>query len=197
MKKYLAFVLISGLVIGTASVSSDHVRPCHLVYCSTYDTLRILLSGVLNDFISWLAMSILLGYLFGNSWNQSVFAGAGFVIFAMSVYFVIPEVSNMNSTGPALNLVDRFSWLSEWLLFSFVGGTVGGFVGFAFRRHPVSMLVFVVFIIVRIGHYGVSSWQNSIGILQNATFLLLAIAAVFWMVIRMCSGIFRNCLPES
>lgn len=175
----VALVLVMlAAVVGGLSIASDGV-PLDLTTRGVAVIAFYVVAVLANDIVVWFVLSMAIGRLFGRSWWSGAIIGAGFALLAISVYLIGSRVSS----GQEADLRST----SIWLAAAFVGGALGGAVGWSCVRIPVLLVLpagLAVFRIVSIGSEGRSSLLGGCVLAVCAAVVLGSCVAAVWLVRR-------------
>ena len=174
---YSSVVLGLGITVGIASSLSDSVayKPEGLMPAEAF--LQFF-CGVINSFVVWFGVPLMLGYALSRFRGQALLLGGGFMMVAILAYFTHSyfNPANINSgAAPPVSIV------LLWLSIAIAGGMAGGITGFFAQSKPVLLLLVLAVTALELLRRGSFSWQSYISSAENSVFILASIACVIYV----------------
>ncbi|MCY9787844.1 hypothetical protein KIK06_28605 [Nocardiopsis sp. EMB25] len=180
----LAVTVLSGLLVGFLSATSNRVAPDGLVDHTVWSATAQYAGGVANSLVAWFWVPFALGRLESvsvgraNTWG-AVFMATAFVTHDVHTWLHADVASGV---GPAPPMASATLWLT--LAIAVAGGVIAGTTGFLSRRRPVTALVLALVVVAELARRPLESWRSGISAAENTTFVLLACAVVVGLAAR-------------
>lgn len=192
-------LVVGGAVVGLASLGADRVpftaRESGLADHTLPALLYFGMLTLLDTYLGWCAIPVLLGYGAARSAGRAAGFGAGFAVVAFTVYtagshvaqaadaraaetldhpsaFSIPEPSVLDTT---VGLVT-----SPLLAIAVVGAILVALVGYHARRRPLLMLILAAPIAVDMWRRADTPWLSIANGLANVLLVVAGIAVIAW-----------------
>ncbi|WP_116243827.1 hypothetical protein [Nocardiopsis sp. FIRDI 009] len=174
----LAATVLSGLLVGFLSGTSNGVPPDGLVDHTVWSATAQYAGGVANSLVVWFWVPFALGRREPASIGWAIALGTVFMVTA----FVTHEVHGWLHALPAprLGAVPPMAHAVLWatLGVAMVGGVIAGATGFLSRTRPMLASVLVLMVAAELVRRPLDSWRSDISAAENTTFALLACAVV-------------------
>ena len=170
------FTLLVGITVACFSVASDHVP-----YLEEGQTLTVgkwifyYLAIMLNSLPVWFIIAMVVGYFFANTVKQAVLVGSLYTVITIALYLYIGNMYTGEDVMP-LPFSEQLKVYFVWYGMSFLGGVIGGSIGFLCRKKPNWLWVLVSGIVLQLFVNGTRSWQDSLGVAQNVTLCVVAVS---------------------
>lgn len=169
---FVPYTVIAGLLIAYYSVVSDHIP---------YETQTGLLSihfavaTILNDIVTWFLFAMATGHIFGKSLKSATLHAAIATSFAIVLYLALERVAY----GDWRQIFSTTSL--EWLVMTFIGGSIGGAVGHLWQKMPVVLASLGALIIFRFITSG-GTWTSPLTLTRNTFLIIILIGIVsYWL----------------
>lgn len=179
--KFIFFSIVVGIIVAIFSVISDHIQ---LDDMSILQSIIYYLASVINSLPIWFIIAMFVGYRYASYIKSAMVFGMSYSLWTILLYLLIAKLYENTPENISVTVFQQLLSYLTWLGASAVGGLFGGAMGFLLKKSFYPLLILLVGIVLQLFVNGKESWNNQIGILQNATFCIMIAGIMIFIILR-------------
>lgn len=121
------------------------------------------------------------GYRYASNIKSAMVLGLTYSMWAILLYLLFANLYEKTPENISVTVFQQLLSYLIWLGASAVGGLFGGAVGFSLKKSYYPLLILLVGLILQLFVNGKKSWNDLIGILQNATFCIMIAGIIIYI----------------
>lgn len=178
--EFIFFSIIIGIIVAIFSVISDHI-PDDM---SILQSFIYYLASVINSLPMWFIIAMFVGYRYASNIKSAMVFGMSYSLWTILLYLLIAKLYEDTPENISVTMFQQLLSYLTWLGASAVGGLFGGAMGFLLKKSFYPLLILLVGIVLQLFVNGKESWNDLIGILQNATFCIMIAGIMIFIILR-------------